>query len=153
MGTYYDGGGGGGGGSAADWTDLNDTPAAISPDELVLGDATGSNLTFAPQSDFVEGTKYVWVDAADRASQTGMRTNELGVQRNTGEVFKWSGSAWVFFYNLADGSPAATPLMIKGPGNPNGTVTGAFGQGYLDTVTGITYEQVADPSGTVWRLT
>ena len=42
--------------------------------------------------------------------------------------------------------------MLEGPANPNGTITGSYGQNYRDTVTDALYVCVSSPSGTVWLV-
>jgi len=42
--------------------------------------------------------------------------------------------------------------MLEGPGNPNGVVTGIYGQSYRDTATDALYKCTSNPSGTVWLV-
>jgi len=46
------------------------------------------------------GIKYSWADDVEKAAQIGMVADELGVQRDTGYVYKYSGSAWVYYFDL-----------------------------------------------------
>ena len=49
-------------------------------------------------------------------------------------------------WNLVGG----TPPPLSGTGNPNGVVTGLFGQEFYDTNGGVWYRCISDPSGTQW---
>jgi len=42
--------------------------------------------------------------------------------------------------------------MLSGAGNPNGVVTGTYGQTYHDTSTDVLYRCTSNPSGTVWLV-
>lgn len=46
------------------------------------------------------GIKYSWADAAARAAESGMSTDDLGVQRDTGDVYKYDGAVWNVFFSL-----------------------------------------------------
>ncbi|CAM1343789.1 tail fiber domain-containing protein [Tenacibaculum amylolyticum] len=46
------------------------------------------------------GIKYSWNSDAERNAQTGMKKDEQGVQKNTREVYKYTGSNWQLFYTL-----------------------------------------------------
>jgi len=41
-------------------------------------------------------------------------------------------------------------MMLEGAGNPNGVVNGFYGQDYRNTVSGIIYKCISNPSGTAW---
>ena len=43
-------------------------------------------------------------------------------------------------------------VMIEGIVNPNGTVTGFYGQKYRNTVSGIIYICISNPTGTAWTV-
>jgi len=62
-------------------------------------------LEFFDLASVIEGIKYSWPDAAGRVAQTGMVDGELGVQRDTGDVYKYDDppGAWSVFFNLQDG--------------------------------------------------
>jgi hypothetical protein len=56
---------------------------------------------------------------------------------------------------IANGNwtPVTTPAgMLEGVGNPNGTVTGYYGQSYRDTATDALYKSISNPSGTTWLV-
>jgi len=59
-----------------------------------------------------------------------------------------SGTAWLAIGVGLVGDAAS----ISGSGDPNGAITGTFGQEYLDTVSGLWYKCVSSPSGTSWAL-
>lgn len=94
-------GGGGGGGST--FVSLSDTPGSILPGQLLRGDSGGSFLEFFPASEIMAGIHYAWTNAAGRTGQTGMQAYQLGVQRDTGDVYRYNGTSWTVFFNLNDG--------------------------------------------------
>lgn len=51
-------------------------------------------------------------------------------------------------WTAAGGAPAPT----TGTGNPNGSVTGTFGQEFYDSNGGIWYRCISNPSGTNWVI-
>ena len=87
--------------------DLTDTPASYagSAGFGVRVNVGEDGLEFFDLASVIEGIKYSWPDAAGRAAQTGMVDGELGVQRDTGDVYKYNDppGAWSVFFNLQDG--------------------------------------------------
>jgi len=87
--------------------DLTDTPASYagSAGFGVRVNVGEDGLEFFDLASVIEGIKYSWPDAAGRAAQTGMVDGELGVQRDTGDVYKYDDppGAWSVFFNLQDG--------------------------------------------------
>lgn len=59
-----------------------------------------------------------------------------------------SGKAWLAIGVGLVGDAAS----ISGAGSPDGSVTGTFGQEYLDTDSGLWYKCISSPSGTSWVL-
>jgi len=102
-GDIWDGGGGGGGGGSF-------IPLPLVPNSIVVTDALGTTFVYQPLASVIEGIKYAWADAAARIAQTGMVSGELGVQRDTGDVYRYNGATWVVFFNLQDGASANANL-------------------------------------------
>jgi hypothetical protein len=92
-------------GGVSNFLDLTDTPASYagSADYGVKVKNSVDGLEFFSLSSLIEGIKYSWPDAAARIAQTGMVANELGIQRDTGDCYKYDGAVWNFFFNLQDG--------------------------------------------------
>ena len=42
--------------------------------------------------------------------------------------------------------------MVGAPGNPNGVVTGYYGQVYHDTSSDVLYTCISNPNGTIWLV-
>ena len=79
-------------------------PTPIIPDNVLVGNAGATGFDYLPLASLVEGIKYAWPNAAARIAQTGMTADELGVQRDTGDVYKYDGATWSVFFNLQDGA-------------------------------------------------
>lgn len=47
---------------------------------------------------------------------------------------------------------ASSGGMLEGAGNPNGVVTGTYGQNYRDTATDAIYICTSNPSGNIWLV-
>jgi len=77
-------------------SDLDDTAILGATDKLY---SANKILTlFAGLQSY--GIRYVWTDAVARAAEVGMSADDLGVQDDTRDVYKYSGIAWEVFFNL-----------------------------------------------------
>ncbi|TCI93195.1 tail fiber domain-containing protein [Tenacibaculum sp. M341] len=63
-----------------------------------------NNTTLKELNDVVAisnyGIKYTWATQEEREAQTGMGQLEQGLQKNTNEVYQYTGSKWELIYNL-----------------------------------------------------
>jgi hypothetical protein len=85
-------------------------PDPVLDGNILVGNASGG-FDFQPLSSVIEGITYSWANAAERTAQTGMVSGELGVQRDTGDVWKYDGISWSVFFNLQDGAGASAANM------------------------------------------
>jgi len=88
--------------------------------------------------------------AADSDLTTKGYTKTIGLfylNSTTAKIRFWDGTAW------SELSAGNAPVPITSAGNPNGVVTGDFGQLCFDTTNSIWYVCDSLPNGSVWRVT
>ncbi len=77
-------------------------------------------MVFFDLVSLIEGIKYSWLNAAQRNAQIGMVDAELGVQRDTGDVYRYDDppGVWNVFFNLQDGffsTAVQGEVLFRGP--------------------------------------
>jgi hypothetical protein len=97
-------------------------------------------------------TNYFWINASGLLQTNTTGYPVAGAHVQLGRVVTDSGHI-VNIYDDRAFLGINAPVVSKGAGNPNGTVTGIFGELYQDTTSGLWYTCASDPGGTVWAVT
>lgn len=90
------------------------------------------------------GISYVWANETARTATTGMKTDEQGLQQDTGIVYKYTGSAWVTYYVMSD---STVQRYYEGTSAP---VNSKIGDEWFDQNDGTLYKRVSDGVDAVW---
>lgn len=90
------------------------------------------------------GISYVWANETARTATTGMKTNEQGLQQDTGIVYKYTGSAWVEYYVMSD---STVQKYYEGTSAP---INSKIGDEWFDQNDGTLYKRVSDGVDAVW---
>ena len=91
------------------------------------------------------GISYVWANATARTATTGMKTDEQGLQQDTGIVYKYTGSAWVTYYVMSD---STVQKYYEGTSAPTNS---KIGDEWFDQNDGTLYKRVSDGTDSVWK--
>lgn len=90
------------------------------------------------------GISYVWANEAAKLATTGMKTNEQGLQQDTGIVYKYTGSAWVKYYVMSD---STVQKYYEGTSAP---INSKLGDEWFKYNDGTLYKRVSDGVDAVW---
>lgn len=90
------------------------------------------------------GVKYVWIDEAAKLAQTGMSTDEQGVQEDTNTVYKYDGTVWEEHYVMSD---STVQKYYEGTSAP---INSKLGDEWFDYNDGTLYKKVSDGTDSVW---
>lgn len=90
------------------------------------------------------GISYVWANETARLATTGMKTDEQGLQQDTGIVYKYTGSAWVTYYVMSDSTVQKYYEGTSAPINPK------LGDEWFDYSDGTLYKRVSDGTNSLW---
>ena len=90
------------------------------------------------------GISYVWANETARTATTGMKTEEQGLQQDTGIVYKYTGSAWEEYYVMSD---STVQKYYEGTSAP---INSKIGDEWFDYNDGTLYKRVSDGTDSVW---
>ncbi len=90
------------------------------------------------------GISYVWANETARTATTGMKTDEQGLQQDTGIVYKYNGTAWKEYYVMSD---STVQKYYEGTSAP---VNSKIGDEWFDQNDGTLYKRVSDGTDSVW---